>query len=150
MKLVPADRESERRRRYLLNLLKERNFLCLFISSCTWVGLTWILSVPLSAQFLPGLILIWHKPLSSLASWCNTQIKVNPTQVHEQVGHPGLYSASSLGAPLDGRRSLAHVNLPHDPHVVAADLLERETSRDHLPQDDPPREDVALLGVRGA
>ena len=59
-------------------------------------------------------------------------------------------SVRSLGAALDGRRTLAHVDLPHDPHVVAADLLEGEAPRDHLPQDDPPREDVALLGVSGA
>ena len=62
------------------------------------------------------------------------------------------------------------MDLPHDAHVVAADLLEGEAPRDHLnesvmvkkwirgcvkladylPQDDPPREDVALLSVRRA
>ena len=41
-----------------------------------WVDL--ILSVALSARFCLG---CW-------ARWWNTQIKVKPTQVHEQMGHP--------------------------------------------------------------
>ena len=31
---------------------------------------------------------IWQKWLGSWARWRNTQIKVNQTQVHEQMGHP--------------------------------------------------------------
>ena len=30
---------------------------------------------------------IWQKWLGSWARWWNTQIKVNPTKVHEQMGH---------------------------------------------------------------
>ena len=69
----------------------------------------------------------------------------------EVIGHAAVCAlAHSLRAPLDGRRPLSHVDLPHDAHVVAADLLEGEAPRDHLPQDDPPRKDVALLSVRRA
>ena len=56
-----------------------------------WVVLKGILCVPLSAQFcpiLPGLMGIWPKRLCSWARWWNTKFKVNPTQVHEQMGHP--------------------------------------------------------------
>ena len=31
---------------------------------------------------------IWQKRLGSWAGWWNTQIKVNPTQIHEQMGRP--------------------------------------------------------------
>ena len=31
---------------------------------------------------------IWLKSRGSRARWQNTQIKVNPTQVHEQIRHP--------------------------------------------------------------
>ena len=58
-----------------------------------WVGLTWILSVPLSARFCLGW---WEFGRSGWAAgkldrrtrWWNTQIKVDPTQVHEQMEHP--------------------------------------------------------------
>ena len=30
---------------------------------------------------------IWQKRLGSWASWWNTEIKVNPTQVYEDMGH---------------------------------------------------------------
>ena len=43
-----------------------------------------------SWPILPGLMGIWQKRLGSRARWWNTQIKVNPTQVHEQMGHPVL------------------------------------------------------------
>ena len=48
-------------------------------------GLTWILSILLSARVCLGW---WGFCRSSWTSWWNTQIKVNPTQVHEQMGHP--------------------------------------------------------------
>ena len=31
---------------------------------------------------------IWQKRLGSGARWWNTEIKVNPAHVHEQMGHP--------------------------------------------------------------
>ena len=31
---------------------------------------------------------IWQKRQGSWARWWNTQSKVNPTQIHEQMGHP--------------------------------------------------------------
>ena len=34
---------------------------------------------------MPGLMGIWQK---RIGIWANTQIKVNPTQVYEQMGHP--------------------------------------------------------------
>ena len=39
-------------------------------------------------QILPGLMGIRQKWRGSWARWWNTQIKVSPTQVHEQMGHP--------------------------------------------------------------
>ena len=35
---------------------------------------------------------IWQKRLGNRARWWNTGIKVHPTQVHEQMGHPVLKS----------------------------------------------------------
>ena len=37
---------------------------------------------------LLGLMEIWQKQLGKWARWWNTQMKINPTQVHEQMGHP--------------------------------------------------------------
>ena len=37
---------------------------------------------------LPGLIRIWQRWLGSWTRRWNTQINVNPSQVHEQMGHP--------------------------------------------------------------
>ena len=37
---------------------------------------------------LLGLTGIWQKQLGSWASWWNTEIKVNPTQVRQEMGHP--------------------------------------------------------------
>ena len=37
---------------------------------------------------LPGLMGIWQKGLGSYAIWWNTKIKVSPTHVYEQMGHP--------------------------------------------------------------
>ena len=50
-----------------------------------WIGLTWCLSVLLSAQVCLGW---WEFGRSGWAQWWNTQIQVNPTQVDEQMGHP--------------------------------------------------------------
>ena len=56
------------------------------------VGLTWILSFTV-CPILLGPMGIWQKWLGRWARWWNTQIKVNPTQVHEQMGHPAyLYT----------------------------------------------------------
>ena len=40
---------------------------------------------------LPGLMGIWQKGLGSYAIWWNTEIKVSPTQVYEQMGHPVVF-----------------------------------------------------------
>ena len=39
-------------------------------------------------QILPGLMGSWPEWLSSWIRWWNTQIKANPTRLHEQMGHP--------------------------------------------------------------
>ena len=45
---------------------------------------------------------IWQKRLGSWASWWNTEIKVNPTQVYEDMGHPvqslPTFSGEATGA----------------------------------------------------
>ena len=41
-------------------------------------------------QVLLGLMRICQKCLASLARWLNKQVKVNPTQVHEQMRHHAL------------------------------------------------------------
>ena len=40
---------------------------------------------------LLGLLGIWQKRLGSWARWWNREIKVNPTQVYEDMGRPVLY-----------------------------------------------------------
>ena len=57
-------------------------FIC---PKLTGIGLTLILVVPPSAQFC---LVIGQKWQCSWARWWNTQIKVNPTQVHEKMNHP--------------------------------------------------------------
>ena len=51
-----------------------------------WVDLDFEYSTV--CPILPGLMGIWQKWQGSWARWWNTQIKVNPTQVHEQMGIP--------------------------------------------------------------
>ena len=52
---------------------------------CSW---TWVeFECSTVCRILPGLMGIWQKPL---VSWWNTQIKVNPSHVHEEMGHPVL------------------------------------------------------------
>ena len=41
---------------------------------------------------MPGLIGIWQKRLGIWPKWWNTQIKVNPAQVHVQMEHPVVRS----------------------------------------------------------
>ena len=38
---------------------------------------------------------IWQKRLGRWGGWWNTQIKANPTQVHDQMDHPVLISKQS-------------------------------------------------------
>ena len=60
------------------------------ISWRTWVGLTWVLTVPQSARFC----LDWWE--FGRSGWAarqddgTSQIKVNPTQVRQEMGHPVL------------------------------------------------------------
>ena len=49
-----------------------------------WVGLTWIFIVPLFPILLRLMAIEWVR-------WWNTGVKFNPTQVHEQMGHPVLF-----------------------------------------------------------
>ena len=51
-----------------------------------WVGLEFSCSTV--CPVLLGLMGIWQKRISNWARWWNTQIKVNPTQVLEQMNHP--------------------------------------------------------------
>ena len=37
---------------------------------------------------LPRLVGIWQKWLGKWEEWRNTQIKINQTQVYDQIGHP--------------------------------------------------------------
>ena len=50
-----------------------------------WIDLNFELSV---CPILPGGMGIWQKRPGKWARWWNTQIKINPTQVHKQMGHP--------------------------------------------------------------
>ena len=60
-----------------------------------WVDLDFECSTV--CPILPGLKGIWQKWLGSRARWRSTKIKVNPTQVHEQMVHLGI-AAAALGA----------------------------------------------------
>ena len=54
-------------------------------------GLGWVeldLECSIVCPIQPGLVGIWQKWLGSWTRWWSTQIKVNPTQVHEQMRHP--------------------------------------------------------------
>ena len=65
--------------------------LALYRVSHLLVHLGWVdldLRCSTVCPILPGLIGIWPKRLCSWARWWNAKIKVNPTQVHEQMGHP--------------------------------------------------------------
>ena len=55
-----------------------------------WVDLNFERSTV--CPILPGLMGIRQKRLGRWARWCNTEIKVNPTQVLEQMGHPVLWA----------------------------------------------------------
>ena len=76
-----------------------------------WTG--WFLrTFPIPAILL-GQMGIWQKWLGSWARWWNTQIIVNPTQVHEQIqtGHPvvlihlnSFCNAVNLNSVLGNRR----------------------------------------------
>ena len=54
---------------------------------------------------LLGLMGIWQKQLGSWATWWNTEIKVIPTQVHEDMGRPveawDIVKQRQLGSFLD-------------------------------------------------
>ena len=65
------------------------------------------MGVPLSAQFCLG---IWQKRLDSWVRWWNTQIKVNPTQAHEQMGQPAYLNFQRL-IPLDHPVFLVDIEL---------------------------------------
>ena len=55
------------------------------------IHLGWVdfyLSCSTFCPVLLGLMGIWQKGLCNWARWWNTQIKVNPTQVLEQMNHP--------------------------------------------------------------
>ena len=54
-----------------------------------WVDLDFECSTV--CPFLLGPMRIWQKRLGSWASWWNTQIKVNATQMHDQMRHPVCY-----------------------------------------------------------
>ena len=53
-----------------------------------WVWLSWILIDPLAAQLCLGWWKLgWQKGPGCWARWWNTQIKVNPTKVYDQMVH---------------------------------------------------------------
>ena len=58
------------------------------------VWLTCILIVPLSAQLCLGFVGIWQNWLGSRAKYWKPQIKVNQTQVCDQMGHPVISRSS--------------------------------------------------------
>ena len=51
-----------------------------------WVDLDFECST--ACLILLGLVGVWQKLMGSWTRWWNTLIKVKPTQVHEQMGHP--------------------------------------------------------------
>ena len=59
-----------------------------------WVDLSFVCSTV--CLILPGLMGIWQKGLGCWARWWKTQIKVNPTQVPEQMNHPVVAWRASL------------------------------------------------------
>ena len=61
-------------------------------SLCTWIGLTWILIL----HCLPDSTWAYGK-LAEAAGSGNIHLKVNPTQVHDQMGHPVEVNGKYVG-----------------------------------------------------
>ena len=53
-------------------------------------------------QTLPWLMVIWQMWLGSWARWRNSQVKVNPTKVYNQLGHP-LYNFTCTWIFIDNK-----------------------------------------------
>ena len=69
------------------------DFTVCLIWSCTRVGLTWNLRVPLSCQpLLPNS----HQSRQNQADSGTLKFQVNPTQVHDQMRHPVQVSSVQL------------------------------------------------------
>ena len=64
-----------------------------FARELGWVDL--IVECSTVCQILPWLMGIWQKLLTSWQRWCSIQIKVNPTHIHEQMGHPVVTLSNS-------------------------------------------------------
>ena len=74
-------------------------------SGLGWVDLDFECSTVL--PILPGLMGIWQKWLSSRTRWRNTKIKVNSTQVHEQIHHhPVMWSRKTYTSYLPITKTL--------------------------------------------
>ena len=58
------------------------------ISWRTWVGLTLIWEVPPSCPAAQPVLLISHQPRQNQAEGGKAKIKVNPTEVHQEMCHP--------------------------------------------------------------
>ena len=59
-----------------------------YICSESWVGMTLIFAVPLSCPAGQPLLPISHQPNQNQAEGGTPKIKVNPTQLSEQMDHP--------------------------------------------------------------
>ena len=65
-------------------------------------GLGWvdfIFACSTVCPILPGTVGILQKRMGSWARWWNMQIKVNPTPVHVQMGHPVLCCKPVISPP---------------------------------------------------
>ena len=58
------------------------------ISPQSWVGLTWIYDDTLSCPAAQPLLPTSHQPKQNQAEGGTAKIKVNPTQVHQEMCHP--------------------------------------------------------------
>ena len=58
------------------------------ISCRTWVGLTLIWDVPPSCPAAQPVLPIFHQPRQNQAEGGTDKIKVNPTEVRQEMGHP--------------------------------------------------------------
>ena len=92
--------------------------MAIYRVSHLWTGLS---SVTLSAKFCLGK---WEFGRSGWARWWNTQIKVNLTQVHEQMGHP-VVSMNNFVHKIKGHRPGTLPLAPILPKLISCPVQRR-------------------------
>ena len=91
---------------------------------------------------------IWQKRLGSLARQWNTQIKVIPTQVHEQMGHP-LVCTRPQREKNDIRNSFVYILYPTIAVSDPGGIPRPELSHPSREPGGPAAVDRGLPDVRG-